>query len=354
MKSKKIVALALTAALTVSAASMTAFAGEFKVTKGDNSYTVTFTKEELTPEGSESDGNVKGIDITVEMIKGADGYEEPEHPDNPTTIKFNGWKVGDVFVSDVSDVNGDKDLSLEDLEKGETVVGTDSSGDDALEEVVLKLTPQWTNRTDKEVNEYLEQKKKEEDAAKYAADREAHLKEEDKNHNATDNVNTGSGVETKPANVDRKTDPIDPSATDTSEYHDLQAAGVNVGANELAWVYEVTAPEKFMSSTKNARVQLTLPEGYTTSNYKVTVYHVKGWCSKQKVTGLDVGTYDVAFWANDFSPYVLILTPKGATSTGTSTNNPGTGDFSAVPVALLAAAALGATGFVAYKKRKAE
>ncbi len=335
MKSKKIVALALTAALTVSAASMTAFAGvEYddggKAASLENlTATVNLTQEEFD--------ELKGDDDKVSFDElGLKDYSDL----NTGTKTFLGWNT---------EANGGSTSEGKSLPKG-----TDDAVDQASKEVKFKAVYSETTDDD-EIAENLkkiEERKAKQDAAK---SREDHLNEEDKNHNATDNINTRKGVETQPANVVRKSDtePVDP-AGDTSEYHDLKAAGVNVEANELAWVYEVTAPTGFMSSTKNARVQLQLPDGYTTSNYKVTVYHVKGWCTKQKVTGLDVGTYDVAFWANDFSPYVLILTPKGATSTGTSTNNPGTGDFSAVPVALLAAAALGATGFVAYKKRKAE
>ena len=355
MKSKKIVALALTAALTVSAASMTAFA-KVEYTDGGtdaslDKVTATLTKDSV--DAMKALDEDKDNNITLAEFGGLKDYTDL----NTGTKTFIGWTTEEEGANATKLLNDDSVLFtiVEKEEKEYVNFGAGVKGTENIDKGAQTCTlyaAYKVSTDDKEIAENLkkiEERKAKQDAAK---SREDHLNEEDKNHNATDNVNTGSGVETKPANVSRKTDPVDP-AGDTSANHDLQAAGVNVGANELAWVYEVTAPDKFMSSTKNARVTLNLPDGYTTSNYKVTVYHVKGWCSKQKVTGLDIGTYDVTFWANDFSPYVLILTPKGATS-GSSTDNPGTGDFSAVPVALLAAAALGATGFVAYKKRKAE
>ncbi len=351
MKSKKIVALALTAALTVSAASMTAFAS-VEYTDGGSAASLDKVTAKITKDSLEAtkalDENGDG-NITLAEFGGLKDYTDL----NTGTKTFIGWTAEESGEEPETLLSGESVLfKIKDDKSvffGPAIKGAQEESDPPS----CTLHAAYTTTTDDEQIaknlKAIEERKAKQDAAK---SREDHLNEEDKNHNATDNVNTGSGVETKPANVERKTDPVDP-AGDTSANHDLQAAGVNVGANELAWVYEVTAPDKFMSSTKNARVTLNLPDGYTTSNYKVTVYHVKGWCSKQKVTGLDIGTYDVTFWANDFSPYVLILTPKGATS-GSSTDNPGTGDFSAVPVALLAAAALGATGFVAYKKRKAE
>ncbi len=340
MKSKKLVALALTAAMTISMASTTAFAA---VTYTDGGADATL--EKVTAAIKITKEEAAELDVNGDNKITLDELNLKDYTDlNTGTKTFTGWAKSEKKSG----------ANVAPLAGTTVVVANVKSAPTTVASGMNKLIATYTTTTDDEQIaknlKAIEERKAKQDAAKT---RDEHLKEEDKNHNATDNINTGTGVETKAAKVERKTAPIDPT-DNTSEYHDLKAAGVDVDANELAWVYEVTPPDGFMKTTKNARVQLTLPEGYTTSNYKVTVYHVKGWCSKQKVTGLDVGTYDVAFWANDFSPYVLILTPKGATSTSTSTNNPGTGDFSAVPVALLAAAALGATGFVAYKKRKAE
>jgi LPXTG-motif cell wall-anchored protein len=184
------------------------------------------------------------------------------------------------------------------------------------------------------------------------------LEEADKANGATDNTKKDDGgVETKQASVigDTKNpngltpeDASDPF-TDVERQHLLKICGYDNENGIIAYVYDVSAPKGLLNG-KSARATLPVK---TTSGMKATLYHIVDAYSAKKVTGLNVGSKDVSFWANSFSPYVLVLTPSDSVA-GTSTGNPGTGDFSAVPVALLAAAALGATGFVAYKKRKAE
>ncbi|MBQ4396610.1 MAG: LPXTG cell wall anchor domain-containing protein [Clostridia bacterium] len=143
--------------------------------------------------------------------------------------------------------------------------------------------------------------------------------------------------------------------------HAAEVAGVSKSKDDdgvKTWVFDVKMVngEKLYAG-KNQRVCLTLAgvsEDADLNKFGVSVYHIKGWCSAEKIKKVYTKGNKVYFWNDEFSPYVVSL-GDGVASTGAAdASNPSTGDFSAVPVALLAAAALGATGFVAYKKRKAE
>ena len=379
MKSKKIIALALTAAIAISAASMTAFAKEVKYnTETDVKNpeelvaTVSLTKDddivksETTKTYKTTTGATLDSPITQEEYDSLGADTQAKYEEDTTETKYYvlfkdlglkkfertitkqqfGWVKGET-----NDWQTDKDPAKKDsVYKDDDKVYLEVDSGDAFKD----LTFATVGRTDTD-NDTIKKNQEAIDAAasdaKKAADRDAQLAKLDEENGATNNVNTGKGVETKKAEV---SDPV--AAGDVSEMwtdgHALKVAGLDASLSNLAWVYDVSKPAGLING-KTARAQLKLPSGYTTSGYKVAVYHIKGWCSAEKVKGVNVGTNDVAFWANDFSPYVLVLTPKDAVA-GTSTGNPSTGDFSAVPVAMLAAAALGATGFVAYKKRKAE
>lgn len=124
-----------------------------------------------------------------------------------------------------------------------------------------------------------------------------------------------------------------------------------VGADEekeIVWVYDVSVPDTHeLIDRKNAMVRLYVDTGYTTNGYIPTVFHVTEQ-GVTKVNDLDVGTYDVMFFARDFSPYVLILSPGKVDKY----ENPPTGDFDAVPMALFAAASLSATGAMLMRRKR--
>lgn len=423
MKSKKIIALALTAAMAISMAGMSVSAKtvkyntdqdalvpanvEAKVTVLESEATKVNTivrykaksdiKLDVTGSNAASTPIVAGQEITAEAYEklgpNAAANFEPVKEDhyfvkfgdlglrtyaNTPTMTFYGWKLAaeDAAydkVTSTSIVNtknwGDgKDLKnsgdaiadskMIDLTAGvgKTVVkGTDSDGNTTYTLCFYALG--WTATSDDDIKNNMKNIEDADSAAAKKAKRSAALAEKDAENSATNNVNTGKGVETKAATVGKPTAAWDTSAKNVDVFeaagHDLKVAGVgDLNKSSLAWVYDVQAPDGLISG-KNARVTLDLPTGYTTSGYSVKVWHVQGWCKAERVKNLDIADGDVTFWTNDFSPFVLVLNPRDSIA-GTSTGNPSTGDFSAVPVAMLAAAALGATGFVAYKKRKAE
>ena len=117
------------------------------------------------------------------------------------------------------------------------------------------------------------------------------------------------------------------------------------------------AADNKLYAGKNQRVTFELDGvdgGADLAKFGVSVYHIVDWCKAVKVKNVYTSGNKVYIWVDSFSPYVVTLGDGTASTGAADASNPSTGDFSAVPVALLAAAALGATGFVAYKKRKAE
>lgn len=413
MKSKKIIALALTAAMAISMASMSVSAKTVKYNSDTDALvpanvqaTVTIPTSETIekkiivnykakndiPLGTSpvattpiSKDNLITVDaynkLGADIAKNFEPVEETHHivkfgdiglrkyANTPTTT-FYGWasdKTANTAydaVTSTSIVNtkawGDgKDLKNSDKAyKNDDEIDLDEkatkSGDNYT---IYFYTLGWTAKSDDDIKNNMKNIEDADSAAAKKAKRSAALAEKDAENSATNNVNTGKGVETKAATVGKPTAAWDTSAKNVDVFeaagHDLKVAGVgDLNKSSLAWVYDVQAPDGLISG-KNARVTLDLPTGYTTSGYSVKVWHVQGWCKAERVKNLDIADGDVTFWTNDFSPFVLVLNPRDSIA-GTSTGNPSTGDFSAVPVAMLAAAALGATGFVAYKKRKAE
>jgi len=93
---------------------------------------------------------------------------------------------------------------------------------------------------------------------------------------------------------------------------------------------------------------------------KLKVYHIGSDGKSRQVTGIK-STGDgkaVTFKSGFYSEFVLTKDPNARAQAGeedgASGGNPATGEASTLPVAMLALAALSATGVVAYKKRKAE
>lgn len=360
MKSKKIVALALTAAIAISTASATAFAAKADVK----------TKAAL---------NEQKATITLEdSDKDKYGYEVFELPvlDDTTLYKFLGWSETEHDITEF-------DTTAEDAFEAELLpnkVSLFSIYDGAL--AAPKITPDepaLADESSKITEDDIKESKKnpvtiypvyrrwasEEEAAEAAkakadkasdaekeAAREEELKKGDAEHFATDNVkNADNKPETKKAEViaDKDGGKDDPF-TDKEAEHIRKIVGIEDNKdNVIYYLYQVNVPKNLLDG-KTARI--TLPVA-STAGLNVKVYEVVDAYSKKQIKGLNIGEKDVTFWGTETNPYVVVLTPKDA-DPATSTSNPGTGDFSAVPVALLAAAALGATGFVAYKKRKAE
>ena len=327
MKSKKIVALALTAAMAISVASTTAFAAT--VAPGDDqTYVVTPTKAELA----------SGVQFGA--IK-----DELKPLDNTMTKKFAGWALTEGATTPITKDNTQ-------IIKASSPAGTS-----------VVLYPVWTPLSDEEIDANYKAQAEAESKADKSETREEYLKKADAEHNADGkNGYNGQGdvrVETTAISKKKDKEEIDDFA-----YHACKVANVDSNSS-MVWVFDVNKINGDLYPGNNARVTLDLTQAnvkgefvnYDLNKFSVKVYHIKDWCKSSSVKGLDISndTKDVTFWTNDFSPYVVVISPKEATtSEGKSTNNPGTGDFSAVPVVLLAAAALGATGFVAYRKRKAE
>lgn len=369
MKSKKIVALALTAAMAISMASMTAFA-KVDYNDGGKAGDLTVLTAEVTLTKEQYNKALAAGAILKTDADNAEAYtEEPasgtqyisianlaKYSDldanykklNTATLTFKAWGTAGSAQNLTGTGTGGADKVATDQAKTRVLLSATAKKSDDEYYTAAKLSAEYTtSSTDKDITENLkniENDKKDEEAAK---SRDEQLKAGDEANKAVDNVKTDDGPKTEKATV------TGPTAIENSaDLHDFKVVNKDMKDSALAWVYQVTKPAGLVDG-KNARVTLEAPKGYNPKDYKVAVYHVKGYCTYEKVKGLDIAKTDVTFWANDMSPYVLVLTPTDAVA-GTSTGNPSTGDFSAVPVAMLAAAALGATGFVAYKKRKAE
>ena len=335
---KKTLALALTAAMAISAVSTTAFAASVSV------------KSDVEPWEREATAK-----IVAEDVGQATSAEVKSLPtlDSDDVYKFVGWDTTGPKTE--ADYAGTTDPAVKKT-YGDIfgVAATVADGDKDTEVTLYPVFRRWKNQ--KELDKWKEdQGKGADDEAKKKAF-EDKLKAADESHNATNNHNTGKKIET--AQVDAG-DPQKWATADSKLYQDIyhDAKVANLGNNDVAFYYQpVGFEEGNLISGKNVRINFKLPDDYTTDNCDVTVYKVDGWCNATKVKKADMMTNgkDIYVWANSTGGrYVIALSPKGA-SAGSDKSNPATGDFSALPVAMLAVAALGATGFVAYKKRKAE
>jgi LPXTG-motif cell wall-anchored protein len=410
---KKTLALALVAAMTISMASMTAFAKEVTYSNEKTDVkvpeqvvaTVTVTgddvKEEKVPKtykvkvgqtvkdtgltNADSEGNVtEGKTISAdEYAKLADQQSKCEVSDWETkyyttfgdlklkkydstaTKTFFGWAEDDgtgavdgvTWSGITTDAKKDPDKKgsvLKDSDKIYWVKGTD--GKFTSQEFVTVGRTDTDDETIAKNLKAIEDAKNGGDAAQKEKDRLAEL---DKKYNADGkngyDKSTKEDKELQGKYTQKKKGDTGVGMDDFYT-HAANVAGAPVDETKT-WVYDVTLPDgTALYSGKTARTTIELDgvkDSADLSKFGVKVYHIEGWCKATKVKNVDVKGNKVTFWSDSFSPYVITL-GDGVASTGADASNPSTGDFSAVPVALLAAAALGATGFVAYKKRKAE
>lgn len=395
---KKTLSIALIAAMTISMASMTAFAKEVTYSNENLGVeipeevvaTVTLKKSDMKAtkilkgykaKKAISQGAVnvaKDDTVTLDQYKDLgdaqadcepeydDGYEISfddlglKKYDNTATKTFYGWIEGDVndwTTNGEAPASKDKVLKNSNYKIAVTAGAFDANG---------KLTKQYATvgRTDTDDEtiaknlKAIEDAKNNGDAAKTEEDRLAEL---DKKYNA-DGKNAYD-AEKKDVKGEFDKTRKQWTADNMNDYfhHAAKVAGAPAGKDDdgtKTWVYDISMKNgQKLYDGKNQRVSIELDgvsKDADLSKFGVKVFHIEGWCKATKVKNVDVKGNKVTFWVNDFSPYVITL-GDGVASTGAAdASNPSTGDFSAVPVALLAAAALGATGFVAYKKRKAE
>lgn len=126
---------------------------------------------------------------------------------------------------------------------------------------------------------------------------------------------------------------------------------------EEAFLYDVYIPEPYqLIDGKNIVVKLDMPKGYSTEGYNVYLYHMVNGKAK-RIRKIGWRSFYVVFASNSFSPYVLVLTPKGQKRGVASTGevlyaNPPTGEGDVVPVAMLAATALCTSCLLTVRKRR--
>ena len=346
---KKTLALALVAAMAISMASMTAFA---KVEYSDEGKTdvstitanVTLTDEEMAKafpgKYVYADGKLYKYDANKEDKKGdeveasatdtvaADKVGVTKTYDDTPTMGFEGWE----------DVNMTRAAG--------TWTGT-------------AHTKTKTYSTDEEIEEHLKEMEKAKKDADTAKDNNDKLQKLDEKYGANtkdDNTNGYDGKTGKAVKITADAgERIKKVSDDMSDFanHAIKVAGVTDDENKT-WVFDVKKTDGVFGEGNTARVEFDL--GFTDadlSKFTWKVYHIEGWCKAEKVKNVEIVGNKLYVWTDKFSPFVVTRGDVNA-SAGADASNPSTGDFSAVPVALLAAAALGATGFVAYKKRKAE
>lgn len=218
--------------------------------------------------------------------------------------------------------------------------------------VTVYFSPVFKELTDEEIVDAMAAKAEAEAVSKVKSSWTDHAYRAAYRNSAGNNVRNKSsgGIATMFAEAKIQTGEID---TDKNlVYNKEQIASIKkaVGAedDEIVFVYNVRVPKDYELITgKKMGVRLQLPSGYTTKGYIPTVFHAP-ITGVQKVENFETGAYEVMFFARDFSPYVLILSPGKVDKY----ENPPTGDASAVPVALLAAASLSATGTVLLRRKR--
>ncbi|MBQ4396608.1 MAG: LPXTG cell wall anchor domain-containing protein [Clostridia bacterium] len=337
---KKTLSIALVAAMTLSAVGMSAFAGtDYNAGKVDPSLDKLYAKVDVSDAGKfeELDRDANG-EISYEEALNMN-YTELNTP----TKTFKGWAATQNSAPSSASTSAEK--------KGNKDLLTAATGVFYVPAVYEVTTD------DSKIKENMAAMG---DNGKSLEDKLAEL---DKQYNA--DGNNAYNTETKKdiagrATVTRhlKTEDKEGDGFENYFLHAVKVAGVSDADGEKTWVFDVKMANKNkLYAGKTQRVCLELDGvdgGADLAKFGVTVYHIKDWCKAVKVKNVYTSGNKVYIWVDDFSPYAVSL-GDGAASTGAAdASNPSTGDFSAVPVALLAAAALGATGFVAYKKRKAE
>lgn len=365
---KKTLALALTAAMAISAVSTTAFAASQTVQDKPK-----LEQQTLTIKVVDDD---KGKPVTTAVAIDKD-------LPNTSLYKFVGWSEKskspadyDTATSDSAALQadptirkkGDKTLTLKDLNTvgGEATNAPDTAAGATVAEanvdcykVLYPVFRRWANQ--EEYDQYVKDSADSADKDAKAKAFEDKLAAADETHNATVNDNTGEEIKTnkvEATDARKWKKDVTPENVVPEFYHDGKVA--ELGDNDVAFYYQGKGfkddKDGKLVSGKNTRVEMTLPDKYTTDGMNVTVYKIDGWCNSTKIkkANMMVNGNKIAIWDNTTTGrYIAVLSPRGA-SAGTDSSNPSTGDFSALPIAMLAVAALGATGFVAYKKRMAE
>lgn len=399
---KKTLALALVAAMTISAASMTAFAKDVKYSNEKDNVkvpeqvvaTVTVTGDDVKEEKVPASYKVKAgqsvktesLDVpaggTVTATQFAtladqqskcevDTWETKYYTtfgdlklkkyDSTATKTFFGWVEGDAAEEGKTWSGLTADATKDPSEKGNVLADdkkiywTKSSDSFTAKTFVTVGRTDTDDETIAKNLKAIEDKKNDGDAAQKEKDRLAEL---DKKYNG-DGKNGYDKTTKEDKELVGEATPKTVGSKDATDFawHAIQVAGVTDDATKT-WVYDVNLPAGtalYSGKTAKTTVELSgVKDSADLSKFGVKVYHIEGWCKAVPVKNVDVKGNKVTFWSDSFSPYVITI-GDGVASTGAAdASNPSTGDFSAVPVALLAAAALGATGFVAYKKRKAE
>lgn len=415
---KKTLALALVAAMTISMASMTAFAKnlyspeddkkipeevtaqvvltekEFKdkggvVGEGTKSYKLAAGKKIELTVSQDNSGGTEPVALDPAVLAILDGTKLKEliadgtiieeiapgaatiefkklglkTYDNTATKTFFGWKDGTYQDETTCDWKTDKDPKSEVHKDSDEITmtrNTDADGD--VYYTVDFATVGRIDTTDEAIAKNLENIENAKKDKEKAEANKKDLEKWDEEHNATNNVlkdDNGKDVlgtaEAIVTPMGTKWDNKVANYMGHDDYcrHAAQVIGLGEGPGDLYDIYSVEAPNGLLKG-KSARITLAPISIKNPGDFNITVYHVEGWCKAKKVKDFKIVDNKIVLWGDSFSPYVVVYEAKDAASTGADASNPSTGDFSAVPVALLAAAALGATGFVAYKKRKAE
>lgn len=133
---------------------------------------------------------------------------------------------------------------------------------------------------------------------------------------------------------------------------------VNLAKDEIGLLYDIDMPSGWtLLPGKNALVTLNMDgdHNYNLNKYRVFIYHLKNG-KVYSVSGVSKRQSYLLFAANDFSPYVVVLAPadrkrRDVAISGAGTNPP-TADASALPVMLLAAASLSASGSVIMRRKR--
>jgi len=426
---KKTLALALVAAMTISMASMTAFAKttyntQTNVKEPDELVaTVTLTPKELAKMNYYQGVKFTVVDKTAvnaipalgasynagdalaendvkthlgETLSGLidSGAIKVEADDSSVTVKF-----GDLNIKSLTDTptqvcygwtdEGTDNQTDANKSKAQPYWGTDDTEPTHKDKVYgnsneVTLKKDGDNyvgyfasvgkklTTDDAIKEHVEEMEKNKKDAEKAADtakkNKDKLQELDEKYGANikdDNTNgydeqSGKAIDITADKVTRKYfEGEGKTGMDDFFTHAAKIAGAPAGKDDdgkKTWVYDVTKTAGKLGEGNTVRVEfnLGLADDADLSKFTWKVYHIEGWCKATKVKNVEIVGNKLYAWVDSCSPFVVTRGDVNGASTGADASNPSTGDFSAVPVALLAAAALGATGFVAYKKRKAE
>lgn len=408
MKAKKLIAVAIATALTLSSVGMTAFAGSYsdfssvpghtdtagkiainwKVLCSDGS-TVLWTEQEGVYETTLSNWEngytiqAKNLGLSQSLIFGASlrGYSDSI---SGTPVSIDSFAFTDDVVDENGNVTfyviyGDADTStlLQQaelvsqwaIEEGQYI--KENPAIDSVQKAHKELT--WHVE---EAEELLKKIKERTDYAEYSAETEnvAALLEEAKRLKAE--AEAAMSAASDP-------DPVVAKDADGNEYKKsevtVKLGSVNSndkekivalvsGSNPYAFDVSIYKGDQKLNWISGNNITVTIDNPYPgkiPSNIKL--YHMikdgDNWKADRTISGsYNETTNKIIFIGSDFSPYVLTANLSDAASSSssshsssisgvTTTKNPSTGEFGVIPVVFLAVAALGAAGVVGYRKR---